>query len=81
MKKIYESPLNGWNESAERVHIYALESDDEFWKIDEMNFDERCCMCNVREEDSVPPGAQYHKYSFCLELNHFIMTETIALNV
>ena len=81
MKKIYESELNGWDESASKVHVYALESDEEFWKIDEMNFNERCDMCNVCEEHGVMPGAMYHRYSFNLSGNHFIMTETIALNV
>lgn len=81
MKKIYESPLNGWDESAERIHVYALESSEEFWEIDDMDFDERCELCNVCEEYDVMPGAQYHRYNFYLEGNHFIMTETIALNV
>ena len=81
MKKIYESPLNGWSESAERIHIYALESEEEYWEISEMRFDHRCEMCNVSEEYNVAPGAQYHRYDFYLEGNHLIMVETVALNV
>ncbi len=81
MKKIFESELHGWDESAERVHVYALESDEEFFELDEMNFDERCEVFGVCEENYVAPGAMYHKYSFCLEGNHMIITERVAYNV
>lgn len=81
MKKIFESEYNGWNESAEKVHVYELESEEEFWEIDEMNHDERCEMCGVANEHGVPPGAAYHTYEFSLFGNHFIMTETLALNI
>ena len=81
MQKIYESPLNGWDESAERVHVYELANDEEFIEIDNMSFDERCRLCNVSEEYNVPPGAMYHRYLFTLTANHLIMLETVALNV
>ena len=42
MKMIYESPLNGWDESAERVYLYALEDDEEYWMFSEMTFEEKC---------------------------------------
>ena len=33
MQNIYESDLNGWDESAERIYVYALEDKDEFWNL------------------------------------------------
>ena len=42
MKKIYESPLHGWDESAERVYMYELDDADEFWELTDMTFDEKC---------------------------------------
>ena len=83
MKKIFESPLNGWDESATKVHVYAIEDEDEYWEFDEMRFDELCDYFNVSEEPdlAVAPGAMYHRYSFRLEGNHMIMYETIAWNV
>lgn len=83
MKKIYESPLNGWNESAERIHIYAMESDDEYWDCSNMNFSELCRYFDVFDESGcdVLPGVMYHVYSFDVTSNHVVMTETVAYNV
>lgn len=81
MQKIYESPLNGCGESAERVHVYALDNEEEFNEIDDMDFEERCRLCNVSEEYNVPPGAMYHRYEFILTGDHLVMVETVALNV
>ena len=83
MKKIFESPLNGWDESATKIHVYALESDDEYWELNAMKWDELCDCFDVREEPglSVAPGALYHRYDFHLEGNHIIVYETIAYNV
>lgn len=81
MKKIYESEYNGWNESCEKLHVYELENDEEFFEIDEMNHDERCEMCGVANEYGVPPGAAYHTYEFVLTGTHFIMIENFALNI
>lgn len=83
MKKIYESPLNGWDESAERIHVYALENDEEFWKFNAMQHSGFCIEFDVCDESSydVAPGAMYHKYSFNLEFNHIIMCERVAYNV
>lgn len=83
MKKIYESPLNGWDESAERVHVYALESDNEYWELKEMTHKERCDYFGVFDDTGydVMPGALYHTYSFDFGSNHIIMYETVAYNV
>jgi hypothetical protein len=81
MKKIYESPLNGWGESAERIHVYELENEDEYWELQDMNFDELCDLVGMWEENNVPPGATYHRYTFTREGTHLTVSETIALNV
>lgn len=83
MKKIYESPLNGWDESAERIHVYALESDDEYWEFNEMTHEERCEYFNVFDQTGydVMPGAMYKTYDFNLTGNHIIVCETVAYNV
>lgn len=83
MKKIYESPLNGWDESASKVHVYAIESDDEYWDFSDMSFRERCELFDVRDECGfcVAPGALYHSYEFDYTTHHIIMHETIAYNV
>lgn len=81
MKKIFESPLNGWDESAEKIHVYALENDDEYWELSEMRVDERCNYFGVQEESWVAPGAMYHRYEFEVTLNYVIMIERIAYNV
>ena len=83
MKMIYESPLNGWDESAERVYLYALEDDEEYWMFSEMTFEEKCEYFDVYEEPdyAVMPGAMYHTYKFELTSNHIMMIETVAYNV
>ena len=83
MKKIYESPLNGWDESAERIYVYELESDDEYWEIDDMTFDEKCEHFGVCEEPdyAVAPGGLYHRYGFSLSRHHVVVSEIIAYNV
>lgn len=83
MKKIYESPLNGWDESAERIHVYELESGDEFWELHDMTFEEKCKYFGVVDQTGyfVMPGAKYHTYSFAVGRKHVIMTETVAYNV
>lgn len=82
MQKIYESPLNGWSESAERIHIYALENDDEYWEFKEMSFARLCEHFGMYEPSwDVHPGATYYRYEFEVTLNHIIITETVAVNV
>lgn len=83
MNRIYESPLNGWDESAEKVYIYALENTDEFWELYEMTFEEKCEHFGVVDQTGylVAPGARYRTYEFHLTVNHMIVTETVAYNV
>lgn len=83
MKHIYTSPLCGWDESADRVFVYELESDEEIWDFREMTFEQKCDLFNVYEEPdyAIAPGAMYHRCNFNLTGTHVIMTETIALNV
>ena len=83
MKKIYESPLNGWSEKAERVHVFALENDDEFWEIYNMTHGDKCDYFGVFDEFGydVAPGALYNTYDFSVSSNHVIMYETFAYNV
>ena len=83
MQKIYESPLNGWDESAERIYVYELESSDEFWDFYDMSFEEKCQYFGVFDQTGyfVEPGAKYYTYSFAVERKHVIMIETVAYNV
>jgi hypothetical protein len=84
MKKIYESPLNGWDESATRVHVYAIENDEEYWNFSDMSFWERCDYFGVHDDGGafcVAPGALYHSYEFDYTTHHIIMHETVAYNV
>lgn len=81
MTKIFESEYNGWDESVTKMHVYALEDDKEYWRFDEMNFDELCEYFNVHDEYNVAPGARYKNYSFHLEGRHLIVYETVAFNV
>ena len=82
MKKIYESPLNGWNESAERIHIYALESEEEYWELKEMSQYELQEHFGMYEPCyGVLPGAMYSTYEFEVTSNHVFIAETVAYNV
>ena len=83
MKKIYESPLNGWDESAERIHVYALESNDEYWDVSGMTHQDKCEYFDVEEATgyNVAPGALYKMYEFDVSGTHVIMRETVAYNV
>ena len=82
MKKIYETPLNGWDESAERLHIYAIESREEWWELEEMKFGDLCRYFDVCEPGcEVIPGSIYHTYNFEVTEKHIIMTEIVAYDV
>ena len=83
MQKVFESALHGWDESAEKVYVYALESDEEYWSLNDMSHKEKCELFDVFDESGyeVAPGAVYHKYDFQLFSNHIVMRETVALNV
>ena len=90
MKKIYESPFNSWDESAEALIIYALdegdydklfdEYEDEFgyWDSERLLED----MGYYSEWGSVLPGARYTRYWIEKMNTHFlIITRYDALNV
>ena len=83
MQKIYESPLHGWDESAERIYVYELEDDEEYWMFSGMTFEEKCDYFKVFDQTGyfVMPGAKYYTYKFHLTLNHITVTETVAYNV
>lgn len=83
MKKIYESPLNSYGIGAERIHVYAIESDEEFWEIEEMSHADKCDYFDVFDETGchVLPGNAYHAYEFNVTTSHVIVAETVVLNV
>ncbi len=82
MKKIYESPLNGWDESAERIHIYVIENDEEYYELREMSHLELQEVFGMYEPCwEVRPGAMYSRYEFEVTNNHVVITETVACNV
>ena len=83
MKKIYESPLSGWSESAERIHVYAIENDEEYWKLQDMTHEEKCEYFDVCNQSGcyIAPGALYHTYSFHVHSNHVVIREYVAYNV
>lgn len=83
MQKIYESPLHGWDESAERIYVFELEDVEEFWKLHEMSFEEKCEYFGVFDQSGyfVAPGAKYYTYEFHLTRKHITVTETVAYNV
>ena len=85
MKKIFESDLHNYDdyESAERVIVYQIESDDEYWDFSNMSHKERCEHFGVFDEGGydVAPGARYYTYSFDYTTRYVIMYETAALNV
>lgn len=81
MKKIFESGFNGGFESAQNLYVYEFENEKEYWKFDEMNFEEKCNYFGVREEYPVMPGGSFHRYIFNHSANYVVVYETIAYNV
>ena len=83
MKKIFESDFNGFDdgESVTKVCVYELENVDEFWELDEMDFEEICNFFGVRNTYNVAPGARFYEYNFEVSRHHIIMYETVSLNV
>ena len=81
MRKIFESPLNGWDETATKIHVYALDDEDEFWMLDDMRADELEEYFGVCSEFWAMPGAASTTYDFHLQGDHIIMYETKSLNV
>lgn len=83
MKKILESQWNSWDERAEKVHVYELENDEEFWAFDEMTYEEKCEYFNVFDQSGydVRPGAVYYTYAFYHTAHHVVMYERCAINI
>ena len=83
MKKIFESEWNSWDESAEKIHIFELESDEEFWELENMSYEEKCAYFGVRELMgwAVTPGGTGYSYGFVVKSYHVIMIESATLNV
>ena len=83
MKKIFESPYNGFDESSCSVILYEFESENEYERYDEMSHRELCDALNVFDEGGydVMPGDLYHTYSFKVTTTHLIVFDTAALNV
>lgn len=83
MKKIFESHWNIHDESGDRVYVYEIENDDEFWEIEAMNHKEKCEYFNVFDESGydVAPGAVYYTYDFYNNISFVTMYERKAFNV
>lgn len=83
MKKVFESELRGFDESACKIFIYELDDEYEKKELYELEHQELCSLFNVFDESGydVPPGATYHTYVFDFAGGFLIMTETVALNV
>ena len=59
----------------------VIESDEEYWELYDMTFDEKCEYFNVVEEYDVMPGGKFHRYEFHISSEHAVMIETVAWNV
>ena len=81
MKLVSSCELNGWNESASRIIVYALESEEERNELEETSEKEILDLLGYYEEGNVAPGAVYHMYDTHITSNHFIVEEIVALNV
>ena len=83
MKKIFESEYHNVDDyySTEKIHVYALENNDEFCELVDMEHEEFCRYFDVHEECGVAPGGKYHRYDFDLYDSHIVMVETVAFNV
>ena len=83
MKKVFESELRGFDESACKIFVYELEDEVEQKELYEMEHEELCSLFNVFDEGryEMPPGERYSTYYFDFAGGYLIMTETVALNV
>jgi hypothetical protein len=86
MKKIFESEFYNYDnhcESVERVVVYQILDEDEYWNFSNMSHQERCEYFGVFDESGydVMPGARYCTYSFDYSLSHVIVYETLSINV
>lgn len=90
MKKIYESPFNGWDEEAEMLIIYELEEGDydelfEEYEDDQYHFDNERMLYDMgyySDWGEIMPGAQYTRfYVESLSNHHLVIAKVNALNV
>lgn len=83
MKKIFESDWVHRDECSDKVHVFQIENDDEFWEISEMSHEEKCKYFNVFDSSGyeVAPGAVYHTYDFDNNISFVTMFETRGLNI
>ncbi len=81
MKKVFESKLNGFDEAAEQITIYQLDSREEVRQFDEMQHEELCEFFGVYNDYNAEPGTVYRNYSFEVTTAFLIMTDYVARNV
>ncbi len=83
MRLIYESPLCGFYESAERIFVYEPSDENEVQDFEEMSYEEKCACCGVTESDpwATLPGGTGYTYRFETTQNHIIVCEILTLDV
>jgi len=83
MKKLFESALSGFNESASKVSVFQFDSPEEQEEFFMLEHSERCELFNVFDESGyeVMPGAIYHTYDFQVADGILVMFDRIAANV
>lgn len=83
MKKIFESGWVAQGETADKIHVFQFESEDEFWEFEAMNHIGRCDYFGVFDQAlyEVAPGALYYTYRFDSNISFVIMYETQGFNV
>ena len=83
MKKIFESEWIAHDECADKIHVFQIESDDEFWAISDMSHEEKCQYFNVFDSHGyeVAPGGVYNTYEFDNNISFVTMFETQGLNI
>lgn len=83
MKKVFESKINGFDESTEQITLYSLDSEEERRELDEMTHEELCDLLGVFDESGyeVMPGAIYHTYDIEVTGAFLIVTDCVAYNV
>ncbi|MBP5461997.1 MAG: hypothetical protein J6Y20_07725 [Lachnospiraceae bacterium] len=83
MRKVFESGLRGFSESASKIYVYEFDDEYEAEEFYNLEHDERCGVMGVFDERGydVMPGALYHGYDFSCTDGFLVMTETSALNV
>lgn len=81
MKLVSQCELNGWDDGASRIIVYALESEEERNELEETDEEDILDLLGYYEERNVAPGAVYHRYRTHITYYHFIVEEIVALNV